>query len=157
MPSGDVSAEMKRLFDLVSKEGASDLLISAGAPPALRVNGQIRRTKGDALTVTITYHTPLTGTRTFTDQYRIEGTNTTTITALKDRDFGMGLLDKLLVATLMIGLLAGIFGMVLGGLAALLVAILFFGFFTYIGFIPLWGAAISVILGFLLLARKGGD
>jgi twitching motility protein PilT len=41
---------MKRLFDLVSKEGASDLLLSAGAPPALRVNGQILRTKNDALT-----------------------------------------------------------------------------------------------------------
>lgn len=41
---------LKQLFDLVSKEGASDLLISAGAPPVLRVNGQLLRTKGDALT-----------------------------------------------------------------------------------------------------------
>ncbi len=50
MPAGEFSAEMKRLFDLVSKQGASDLLISAGAPPVLRVNGQILRTKGDPLT-----------------------------------------------------------------------------------------------------------
>jgi len=49
MPAGDLSAEMKRLFDLVSKEGASDLLISAGSPPALRVNGDILRAKGDPL------------------------------------------------------------------------------------------------------------
>ena len=48
--SGDVGAELKRLFDLVAKENASDLLIGAGSPPILRVNGQLLRTKGDALT-----------------------------------------------------------------------------------------------------------
>jgi len=42
--------EMNQLFDLVAKEGASDIIISAGAPPMLRVNGQLLRTKGDALT-----------------------------------------------------------------------------------------------------------
>ncbi len=50
MPAGDLSAELKRLFELVSKNGASDLLISAGSPPALRVNGDILRAKGDPLT-----------------------------------------------------------------------------------------------------------
>jgi twitching motility protein PilT len=41
---------MNQLFDLVAKEGASDLLISAGAPPVLRVNGLLLRTKGESLT-----------------------------------------------------------------------------------------------------------
>lgn len=41
---------MKQLFDLVAKENASDLLVSAGAPPVLRVNGQLLRTKGESLT-----------------------------------------------------------------------------------------------------------
>jgi len=48
--SGEVGAELKRLFDLVVKENASDLLIGAGAPPVLRVNGQLLRMKGDPLT-----------------------------------------------------------------------------------------------------------
>jgi twitching motility protein PilT len=38
------------LFDLVSQENASDLLISAGAPPILRINGQLFRSRTDALT-----------------------------------------------------------------------------------------------------------
>lgn len=38
------------LFDLVAKEKASDLLISAGAPPILRINGQLFRSKTEALT-----------------------------------------------------------------------------------------------------------
>ncbi len=42
--------EMNKLFDLVAKEEASDLIISVGAPPILRVNGQLVRTKGDPLT-----------------------------------------------------------------------------------------------------------
>ncbi len=42
--------EMNKLFDLVAKEGASDLILSAGAPPILRVAGQLIRTKGDPLT-----------------------------------------------------------------------------------------------------------
>jgi twitching motility protein PilT len=42
--------DMKMLFDLVIKENASDLLISSGAPPVLRVNGQLMRTKSESLT-----------------------------------------------------------------------------------------------------------
>ena len=38
------------LFDLVQKEKASDLLISAGAPPILRINGQLYRSRTDSLT-----------------------------------------------------------------------------------------------------------
>jgi len=38
------------LFDLVKKENASDLLISAGAPPILRIHGQLYRSRTDALT-----------------------------------------------------------------------------------------------------------
>jgi len=47
---GGTEMEIAKLFDLVSKEGASDLIVSAGAPPVLRVNGQLLRTKGDPLT-----------------------------------------------------------------------------------------------------------
>jgi twitching motility protein PilT len=42
--------ELKSLFDLVAKEDASDLLISAGAPPILRVDGKLMRTRHDDLT-----------------------------------------------------------------------------------------------------------
>jgi len=38
------------LFELVSREKASDLLISAGAPPILRINGDLFRSRTDALT-----------------------------------------------------------------------------------------------------------
>jgi twitching motility protein PilT len=42
--------DIQDLFDLVAQEKASDLLISAGAPPILRINGQLFRSRTDALT-----------------------------------------------------------------------------------------------------------
>lgn len=42
--------QIKQLFELVRKQGASDLLISAGAPPMLRVNGKLYRTRNETLT-----------------------------------------------------------------------------------------------------------
>lgn len=41
---------MKELFDLVKKKEASDLHLSAGAPPMLRINGKLMRTRSEALT-----------------------------------------------------------------------------------------------------------
>ncbi len=43
--------DLRELFELVEKEGASDLLISAGAPPMLRLDGRLYRTRHDVLTV----------------------------------------------------------------------------------------------------------
>ncbi|MBX7258651.1 MAG: type IV pilus twitching motility protein PilT [Candidatus Hydrogenedentes bacterium] len=42
--------ELKELFEMVAKQNASDLLLSAGAPPMLRVNGRMFRTRSEALT-----------------------------------------------------------------------------------------------------------
>ena len=42
--------KIKELLDLVAKEKASDLFITAGAPPLLRVDGELLRTKYDTLT-----------------------------------------------------------------------------------------------------------
>ncbi len=42
--------ELSDLFELAAARGASDLLLSAGAPPVVRVNGRLVRTEQDALT-----------------------------------------------------------------------------------------------------------
>ncbi len=41
---------MKELFDVVDQERASDLLITAGAPPILRIDGELFRMRAEALT-----------------------------------------------------------------------------------------------------------
>ncbi|MCX6374568.1 MAG: hypothetical protein NTU88_00760 [Armatimonadetes bacterium] len=47
---GKDGIEIRELLDLVAKEKASDLLITAGAPPMLRVNGDLYRTPHDPMT-----------------------------------------------------------------------------------------------------------
>ncbi len=42
--------QLDELFGLVAKQNASDLLITAGAPPMLRVDGRLYRTRYDAMT-----------------------------------------------------------------------------------------------------------
>lgn len=42
--------ELQSLFDLVKKQKASDLLVSAGAPPMLRVDGKLYRTRNETMT-----------------------------------------------------------------------------------------------------------
>lgn len=46
--------DIQDLFDLVKQEKASDLLISAGAPPILRINGQLFRSRADTMTPEMT-------------------------------------------------------------------------------------------------------
>ena len=46
----EIIMELTDLFELVAKQKASDLLISAGAPPILRVNGRLYRTRNEPLT-----------------------------------------------------------------------------------------------------------
>jgi twitching motility protein PilT len=41
---------MNELFEMVVQQRASDLLISAGAPPILRIDGELFRLRGDSLT-----------------------------------------------------------------------------------------------------------
>ncbi|MBN2307578.1 MAG: type IV pilus twitching motility protein PilT [Candidatus Hydrogenedentes bacterium] len=42
--------QLNELFELVAKKKASDLLISAGAPPMVRVDGRLYRTRNEELT-----------------------------------------------------------------------------------------------------------
>ena len=50
MATLDYEQYLYGLIDLVVKQGASDLNIAVGRPPVLRIDGQLVRTKGDALT-----------------------------------------------------------------------------------------------------------
>ena len=42
--------DITELFDMVDRQRASDLLISAGAPPMLRIDGFITRTDEEPMT-----------------------------------------------------------------------------------------------------------
>ena len=73
---------------------------------------------------------------------------------LKDNHYGMGILERTIIALLIVLFVVGlstlagqpVFGVALG--------LFVYGFFVYIGFLPIWSVIISFIIGFLIVAGR---
>jgi hypothetical protein len=94
--------------------------------------------------------------RVYHYQYLIEGYSSAnyTFVDLKNRDFGMGQLEKVLLAIGVLIVVFAIASLSAGILAGVGITILLFAMFTYLGYIPLWGTIISVFVLFILLAMR---
>jgi hypothetical protein len=116
-------------------------------------------TRWDTVRLDYNYTTTLSGTRTFT-QYLGINTNATasenTWMANKDRTFGMGLFERVLIATIIVIFCAGIATMVGQSLAGIALGMFVFCFLVYIGFIPLWAILPSMLIGVLFITWKSG-
>lgn len=104
------------------------------------------------------YDTALSGRRDFTYYYGIVplASNNTIVSAGKDPTYGLGLFERLLIVTIICIFIAGIATMAGQPLAGAALALLIFGFFAYIQFIPWASILISLIIGMLMLASKSG-
>jgi len=112
---------------------------------------------GDYANLTYWYDSTLGSNKTYSAQITISNiTNNNTLQDNVNNDYGLGVLDKIIIATIVIIIFAGVltlfgtaeFGL-LGGLVAL-------GIFTKTGFISLWAAIPVFIVGILLLLRGRG-
>jgi hypothetical protein len=102
------------------------------------------------------YNTDESGTRNFTDKYNIIFPyGNYTWMSLKDKDYGLGLLERIVILTFISIIIVGIASMAGQAYAGLFLAICVYGFFTYVGFIPIWFCLIMVIPALLLIAGKG--
>lgn len=112
----------------------------------------------DTFNVTYYYDSTTSGNRTFTVQYRIKGLiGTYSIERLKANHFGLGIFETILISVLLTGAIAGVATMIGGALIGGFLGLLFLGFFVYIGFIPIWATVITFLVGFIILAKKGGE
>ena len=117
-------------------------------------------TRWDRVTLEYNYTTTLSGLRTFT-QYLSINTNATasenTWMANKDRTFGLGLFERVLIVTIIIIFTAGISTLVGQPLPGMILGIFLFGFMVFIGFIPIWSVLPSIMIGvFFLIWKSGG-
>ena len=112
----------------------------------------------DKVRLYIEYNTTLGNRFNFTYYLPIVGgyTGTNTFEDLRNRDYGLGWLERVLIATGIIIIVAGMVFLIAGGLPALGIGVLLMGFFMYINFIPLWGLLISAFVGIILLSRQQG-
>jgi hypothetical protein len=111
----------------------------------------------DVVLLEYNYSSTLSGTRNYSTTLPIN-VNTTTGTWLsnKDKTYGLGIFERMLIATVIIIFVVGIsvmIGQVIPGLA---LGLFVFGFLAFIGFIPLWAILPSMLIGVIFLIWKSG-
>lgn len=105
------------------------------------------------------YTTTLAGTRTFRVYLPISfinGTGNFSFISNKDLTYGLGIFERVLIATIIILIVVGISTMVGQSVAGLAMGLFVYGYIVYIGFIPLWSILPSMFIGLLFLMWKGG-
>jgi len=105
------------------------------------------------------YTTTIAGQRNFTDQFTItfpDGTGTLTFMANKDKTFGLGIFERILIATLIAIFVVGIASLIGQPLPGFALNMFLQSYLTYIGFIPIWITLPSLLLGMMILIWKSG-
>jgi len=105
------------------------------------------------------YTTTIGGRRNFTDQFPIDfpdGTGSLTFVANRNKTFGLGIFERVLVATLIAIFIVGIAALVGQPLPGFGLNLFIQSYLTYIGFIPIWITLPSLLLGMMILIWKSG-
>jgi hypothetical protein len=104
------------------------------------------------------YLTTLSGRRDFTVYLPIQhlGTGNTTMLTNKDVTYGLTIFERVLFVTFIIIFVTGLTALMGQVIAGFMLAILILGFTAFIGFIPLWLALPSILVGIFFLTWKSG-
>lgn len=112
----------------------------------------------DRLRIDYYYTTDLTGTLNHTFYHSIvvpEGNYT--MMANRDKTYGLGLFERILIAVCIIILVTGIATLIGRPIEGMGLGLVILGYLTYIGLIPIWSTLLTFLLGILILSMKGGE
>ncbi len=112
---------------------------------------------GDTIKFDYYYNTNVAGQRNFTQYFEIlvDSGNHTMIN-IQDHTYGMGLFERLLIASFIVLLIVGIaslIGQIVPGLA---LGLIVYGYLAYILFIPIWSVLISIGIGLSIIGSRSG-
>jgi hypothetical protein len=109
----------------------------------------------DRVNISLTYDTSLGSPKTFNySNAIIVSPGSTTHIANQDNTYGLGLLERLFIATIIVIIAAGLITLGLGPLPGMIVGLLVFGYFVKIGFIEWWAIGLSLLAGVAFLAAR---
>ena len=115
-------------------------------------------TVNDYVTINYCYDTTMSNQRCYRTTYPIIGAyGNTTLISNTGNTYGLGILERVLIGTLITIVIVGICMIVSGVLLAFGIGIFIIGFFAYSGFMPGWSIAITVVVGLLIVARRSGE
>lgn len=111
----------------------------------------------DYVVLNFNYTTSLAGTRTYTFNLPIN-VNVTggTWLTIKNKNYGLGIFERMLIATIIILFVVGIASMVGQALPGVALGLFVYGFLVFIGFVPLWAILPSMLVGVIFLIWKSG-
>lgn len=112
----------------------------------------------DTVNVTYCYDTTNGPARCFVYKYSLI-VNSTSTNWLKNKDatYGLGLLDRAIIAVIAVIIIVGVSTALAGPLVSIVLGLLMLGFFVVIGFLPIWTILLSVLLGVIMISRRSGE
>jgi len=111
----------------------------------------------DYVVLEFNYTTSLSGERTYIFNLPINvNVSSGTWLTNKDKTYGLGIFERMLIATIIILFIVGIATMVGQALPGIALGMFVFMFLVFIGFVPLWVILPSMLIGVLFLVWKSG-
>ena len=100
------------------------------------------------------YETNISGIRSFTYYYPITGITNNTMMRNKTETYGLGLIERILISVLLIILIAGVGTLIGQPIAGFGLGLFMYGYFVYIGFLPLWSILLTMLLGLIIIGSR---
>jgi hypothetical protein len=109
----------------------------------------------DQVRLDYTYTSTIGGTKSSTLYFDIIITaGNYTLAANRDRTYGLGLFERLLIAVGIVVLVAGLASLIGQPIPGMVLGLSLFGYFVYTSFIPIWSVLISMLVGLILLSAR---
>lgn len=115
-------------------------------------------TSESRVVLTYWYDSVFGDNKTYTKTFNIEGTSSAgTIYDIKNNGFGLGTIDKILIATLFIIIFAGLLTLYGNALLGAMGALILIGFFIIIGFLSVWVTIPTTLVILLVVMRRSTE
>jgi len=112
-------------------------------------------TQFDRVKLDVTYDTETSGTKTFTYYYDIVVTpGNYTMLQLKDKTYGLGIFERLLISVIFVLLVVGLASLRGQVLPGMFLGMALYGYFVYIGFIPLWSILLPILISIIIISGR---
>ncbi len=113
----------------------------------------------DTVKVDYYYESSFAGRRSFTSYYPIvveESKGNNTMIANRDKTYGLGIFERIFFAVFIVILVVGIATLIGQPIPGMGMGLLIYGYFVYIGMVPLWSVLISFMLGLVIIGSRPG-
>lgn len=109
----------------------------------------------DYVNISYCYDTTIATQKCYNFRHLVYGSaGNNTFLANQNNTYGLDLFSRIIIATIIVLIVAGVLTMFAGSLVGLASGLLIFGFLVSTGFIPLWAILPGALVGFILILRR---